>query len=78
MDISAAGPIIHTSPSDDGTSHGEVPADEAFSSVHAAFHNPLNQDRHLISRETDKAQRSAAMAELGLASPARTPASGDD
>jgi putative transposase len=34
-----------------------------FSSVHAALHNPFNQDRRLISRETDKAQRSAALAE---------------
>ena len=36
---------------------------QKFSSVHAAFHNPFNQDRHLISRETDKAQRSTALAE---------------
>ncbi|WP_370238690.1 DDE-type integrase/transposase/recombinase, partial [Brevundimonas sp.] len=36
---------------------------QKFSSVHAAFHNHFNQDRHLISRETYKAQRSAAMAE---------------
>jgi putative transposase len=34
-----------------------------FSSVHAAFHNHFNQDRHLISRETYKARRSAALAE---------------
>lgn len=32
---------------------------QKFSSVHAAFHNHFNQDRHLISRETHKAQRSA-------------------
>ena len=36
---------------------------QKFSSVHAAFHNHFNQDRHLISRETYKAQRSAALAE---------------
>lgn len=35
---------------------------QKFSSVHAAFHNHFNQDRHLISRETYKAQRSAALA----------------
>ena len=36
---------------------------QKFSSVHAAFHNHFNQDRHLISRETFKARRSAALAE---------------
>jgi putative transposase len=36
---------------------------QKFSSVHAAFHNHFGQDRHLISRETYKAQRSAALAE---------------
>ena len=36
---------------------------QKFSSVDAAFHNHFNQDRHLISRETFKAQRSAALAE---------------
>ena len=36
---------------------------QKFCSVHAAFHNHFNQDRHLISRETYKAQRSAALAE---------------
>ena len=36
---------------------------QKFSSVHAAFHNHFNQDRHLISRETYKAQRAAALAE---------------
>jgi putative transposase len=36
---------------------------QKFSSVHAAFHNHFNQDRHLISRETYKAQSSAALAE---------------
>ena len=41
-----------------------------FSSVHAAFHNHFNQDRHLISRETYKAQRLAALAEWRR-SPAR-------
>jgi putative transposase len=33
------------------------------SSVQAAFHNPFNPERHLISRESYKAQRSAALAE---------------
>jgi putative transposase len=36
---------------------------QKFSSVHAAFHNHLNQDRHLISRDDYKARRSAALAE---------------
>ena len=36
---------------------------QKFSSDHAAFPNHFNQDRHLISRETYKAQRSAALAE---------------
>ncbi len=36
---------------------------QKFSSVHAAFHNHFNQDRHLINRETSKTQRSAALAE---------------
>ena len=36
---------------------------QKFSSVHAAFHNHFNQERHLISRETYKTQRSAALAE---------------
>lgn len=36
---------------------------QTSSSVHAAFHNHFNQDRHLISRETYKAHRSAALAE---------------
>ena len=36
---------------------------QKFSSVHPAFYNRFNQDRHLISRETYKAQRSAALAE---------------
>jgi len=36
---------------------------QKFSSVHAAFHNQFNQDRHLISRETYKAQGSAGLAE---------------
>ena len=35
---------------------------QKFSSVHAAFHNLFNQDRHLISRDRYKAQRSAALA----------------
>ena len=36
---------------------------KTFSAVHAVFHNPLNQDRHLINREIYRAQRSAALAE---------------
>ena len=36
---------------------------QKFSSVHAAFHNHFNQERHLVSRERYKAQRSAALAE---------------
>jgi putative transposase len=36
---------------------------QKFSSVHAAFHNHFNQDRHLISRDHYKARRSAALAE---------------
>jgi putative transposase len=36
---------------------------QKFGSAHAAFHNHVNQDLHLISRETYKAQRSAALAE---------------
>ena len=36
---------------------------QAFASVHASFHNHFNQERHLTSRETCKANRSAALAE---------------
>jgi len=36
---------------------------QKFSSVHAAFHNHFNQDRHLINRDDFKARRSAAFAE---------------
>ena len=36
---------------------------QKFSSVHAAFHNHFNQNRHLISRNDFKARRSAAFAE---------------
>jgi putative transposase len=36
---------------------------QKFSSGHAVFHNHFNQDSHLISRETCKARRSAALAE---------------
>ena len=36
---------------------------QKFSSVHASVHNHFNQERHLTSRETYKAQRSAALAE---------------
>ena len=34
---------------------------QKFSSVHAAFHNHFNQERHLVRRETYKVQRSAAL-----------------
>ena len=36
---------------------------QKFGSVHAAFHNRFNPERHLISREAYKALRSAALAE---------------
>ena len=36
---------------------------QKFSSVHASVHNHFNQERHLISRQLYKAQRSAALAE---------------
>src|ERR1700710_2405562 len=36
---------------------------QKFSSVHAAFHNHFNKDRHLTERQSFKAQRSAALAE---------------
>ena len=36
---------------------------QAFASVHASFHNHFNQERHLTSRETFKANCSAALAE---------------
>ena len=36
---------------------------QKFSSVHAAFQNHFNQDRHLISRDDYKTRRSAALAE---------------
>ena len=36
---------------------------QQFASVHASFHNHFNQERHLVSRETYKARRSAALAE---------------
>ena len=36
---------------------------QKFSSVHASVHNHFNQERHLISRQDYKAQRSAALAE---------------
>ena len=36
---------------------------QMFSSIHTAFHNHFNKDRHLIGRETYKAQRSTALAE---------------
>lgn len=36
---------------------------QKFASVHASFHDHLNQERHLGDRETFKARRSAALAE---------------
>ena len=36
---------------------------QKFASVHASFHNPFNQDRHLVNRETYKVRCSAALAE---------------
>ncbi len=36
---------------------------QQFASVHASFHNHLNQERHLVSRQTYKDRRSAALAE---------------
>jgi len=36
---------------------------QKFSSVHAAFHNHFNQDRHLIKRHDYKVRRSAAQLE---------------
>ena len=36
---------------------------QKFSSVHASVHNHFNQERHLISRQDYKDQRSAALAE---------------
>ena len=41
----------------------QMKTQQKFSSIHAAFHNHFNQDRPLISRETYKARRSAALAE---------------
>ena len=36
---------------------------QKFSAVHASFHNHFSQEPHLTSRETYKANRSAALAE---------------
>jgi len=36
---------------------------QKFASVHAAFHNHFNQERHLVDRQTFKNRRSAALAE---------------
>ena len=36
---------------------------QKFTSVHAAFHNHFNHERHLVNRPTYKIRRSAAMAE---------------
>jgi putative transposase len=36
---------------------------QKFASVHASVHNHFNQERHLVDRQTYKAQRSAALAE---------------
>ena len=37
---------------------------QKFASVHANVHNHFNQERHLVDRQTYKARRSAALAEL--------------
>lgn len=36
---------------------------QKFASVHANVHNHFNSDRHLIDRQTYKANRSAALTE---------------
>ena len=36
---------------------------QKFSSVHAQVHNHFSQERHLVSRETYRERRSAALAE---------------
>jgi putative transposase len=36
---------------------------QKFSAVHASVHNHFNHERHLVSRDTYKARRSAALAE---------------
>jgi putative transposase len=36
---------------------------QKFASVHGIVHNHFNQQRHLIDRQTDEDQRSAALAE---------------
>jgi putative transposase len=36
---------------------------QQFASIHAAFHNHFNSERHLVSRQTNKQRRSAALAE---------------
>lgn len=36
---------------------------QKFASLHASIHNHFNQDRHLVDRQTFKANRSAALAE---------------
>ena len=36
---------------------------QKFASVHANVHNYFNLDRHLVDRQTYKADRSAALAE---------------
>src|ERR1700753_2523955 len=36
---------------------------QKFASVHASVHNLFNQERHLVSRQTYKERRSAALAE---------------
>ena len=34
-----------------------------FASVHSALHNHFNQERHLVSRDSSKERRLAALAE---------------
>ena len=63
---STTGPRIHTDRSDDERAmlrFRRMHKLQKFSSVHPPVHNHFNQERHLISRQDYKAQRSAAFAE---------------
>jgi putative transposase len=39
---------------------------QKFATLHGVIHNHFNQERHLISRNVYKRNRSAAMAEWGV------------
>lgn len=52
-----------TAPKTRTSRSGSLSTLQKFTSVHAALHNHFNHERHLIDRKTDKANRSAAMAE---------------